>query len=165
MTTPTLVPVETHVPVAAWGVLVERGVLSSVGLGSCVAVMLHDGVARVGALAHVLLPHESLSRDRSRPAKFGSTAVPFLLNEMRRHGSRAQPVARIVGGASMFGALLSSGVNMGERNVDAVKQRLAASGIPLIGEDVGGDYGRSVYFDVATGEVRVVSMRHGRRIL
>lgn len=156
---------ETHVPVAAYAVAVEQGVLSSVGLGSCVAVMLYDRQRRIGALAHVLLPHESLSRDRTRPAKFASTATAFLLDEMRRHGASGTPVARIAGGASMFGALLASGINMGERNIEAVRQSLAAAGIPLVGEDVGGDYGRSVYFDVSVGEVRVVSMRHGERVL
>ena len=65
----------------------------------------------------------------------------------------------------MFGALLSSGINMGERNVEGVRQSLRVAGIPLVGEDVGGDYGRSVYFDVSTGDVRVVSMRHGERTL
>lgn len=156
---------QTHVPVAGYAVQHAQGVLFSVGLGSCVAVMLHDVETGIGAMAHVLLPHESLSRDRSRRAKFASTAPGLLLEEMRRHGSRGTPVARIVGGASMFGALLASGVNMGERNVEAVRRSLVASGVPLVAEDVGGDYGRSVYFHVATGVIRVVSMRNGERVL
>ena len=156
---------ETHVPVAGHAVRRDSGVISSVGLGSCVAIMLHDPETRVAALAHVLLPHESLSRDRSRPAKFASTATRFLLEEMRRHGARGTPVARIAGGASMFGALIASGINMGERNVDAVRRGLEEAGVPLAAEDVGGDYGRSVYFDVATGRVRVVSLQHGERTL
>lgn len=154
-----------HVTVAASAVLAEAGLLSSVGLGSCVAVMLHDRERRVGGMAHVLLPHESMSRDRSKPAKFANTAVPLLADEMRRHGAGRRLVAHIVGGASMFGPLLASGVNMGERNVGAVREALSVAGIPLVGEDVGGDYGRSVYFDVADGSIRVVSMRHGERQL
>jgi chemotaxis protein CheD len=158
-------PLHTHVPVAGYAVLRERGVLSSVGLGSCVAVMLHDPLSRVGAMAHVLLPHESLSRDRTRPAKFASTATLFLLDEMRRYGAHGTTVARIAGGASMFGSLLHSGINMGERNIEAVRRGLASAGVSIVGEEVGGDHGRSVYFDVATGAVRVVSMRHGERHL
>lgn len=158
-----IVAAPTHVPVAGFAVLRDDGVLSSVGLGSCVAIMLHDPMTRIGAMAHVLLPHESLSRDRSKPAKFASTATPFLLAEMRRYGATSHVVARIAGGASMFGPLMGSGVNMGERNVTAVREALEAAGIPLLGESVGGDYGRSVYFDVAHGTVRVVSMRHGEQ--
>lgn len=158
-------PATTHVPVAGYAVARATGLLSSVGLGSCVALIMHDSLSQVGALAHILLPSETMSRDRSRPAKFASTAPEFLLDEMRRFGATGTPVARIVGGASMFGSLLSNGINMGERNVMAVKQALENAGITLLAEDVGGDYGRSVSFDVATGRVRVTSMRHGEHDL
>jgi chemotaxis protein CheD len=159
--------VPTHIPVAGYAVGRDAGVLSSVGLGSCVAIALYDPVARIGAMAHVLLPTESLSRDRTRPTKFATRAVPFLLDEMRRHGSMGTPgvVARLAGGASMFGALLGGGVNMGERNIVAVREALIAARVPVVGEDVGGDFGRSVYFDIATGGMRVVSVRHGERLL
>jgi chemotaxis protein CheD len=160
-----LLPATTHVPVAGYAVLRTLGILSSVGLGSCVALMLHDPRTQVGAMAHILLPHEAMSRDRNRPAKFGSTATAFLLDEMRRFGAVGEPTARIVGGASMFGALLSKGINMGERNVIAVRQSLREAGVAIVADDVGGDYGRSVYFDVSTGAVRVTSMRHGERTL
>ncbi len=165
MTASTLPPGTTHVPVAGYAVARTQGVLSSVGLGSCVALMMHDPLTQVGAMAHILLPHESMSRERGRPAKFASTATAFLIDEMRRFGALGDPVAVIVGGASMFGALLSKGINMGERNVTAVRQSLHDAGVALMASDVGGDYGRSVYFDVATGRVRVVSMNHGERTL
>jgi len=127
--------------------------------------MLYDKRTKVGAMAHILLPNESMSRERGRPTKFASTAPAFLLDEMHRFGASGEPLAWIAGGASMFGSLLSNGINMGERNVTAVRASLEAAGIAIAAADVGGDYGRSVYFDVATGSVRVVSMRHGERIL
>lgn len=157
---------EQVVNVAEFAVAREGGTIATMGLGSCVAIILHDASARIGALAHVLLPHESLSRDRGHPAKFASTAVPLLLRELRRAGSAGPCVAKLVGGASMFGALLAGGgVNMGERNVTAVREALAAARVPVVAEDVGGDYGRSAYLDVATGKVRVVSIRHGEHAL
>ncbi len=33
-----------------------EGTLTTIGLGSCVAIVLYDAQARVGGLAHVLLP-------------------------------------------------------------------------------------------------------------
>lgn len=165
VTTP-LAPPDVHVNVGDAAVLCERGVLASLGLGSCVALMLYDRVARVGALAHILLPHEALSRTPGKPSKYASTAVSHLVHAMREVAIIGTPEARVVGGASMFAALLNGGgINMGERNVVATRRALAAAGIPLVGEDVGGDFGRSVYFDVATGEVRVTSIRHGERVL
>ncbi len=65
----------------------------------------------------------------------------------------------------MFGALLSSGTNMGQRNIEAVRRSLAALRIPVVAEDVGGEYGRSVRVDVATGLVRVRSLSGGDRDL
>lgn len=155
-----------HVPVAGFGVARDHGVLSTVGLGSCVAIILYDARCRIGALAHALLPSEDMSRDRSRPTKFASTAVGFLIDEVRAAGSVGPLSARLVGGASMFGPLLkSSGVNMGERNVGSARDALRVAGLWVRGEDVGGEHGRSVYFDVATGAVRVVSRHGGERVL
>ncbi|MFL5578460.1 MAG: chemotaxis protein CheD [Gemmatimonadaceae bacterium] len=142
--------------------------LATIGLGSCVAIALHDPAAGVGGLAHILLPNESLSRDTSNPAKFPATAIPVLVAELRRLGSRGASAmtARIAGGASMFSQLLpAGGVNMGERNVDATHRALQSAGIRVVGQDTGGDYGRSVYFDVGTGRVLVKSLKRGDLVL
>jgi chemotaxis protein CheD len=157
---------EIRVKVADWAVAQGDRVIATIGLGSCVAIMLHDPVAGVGGLAHVLLPDATLSRDQDNQAKFPSTAVPLLVGEMRRLGSRGALRAKIVGGASMFGALLpAGGINMGERNVVATRRALESAGIPVVADDTGGDYGRSVYLDVATGRVLVRSLKRGDRHL
>jgi chemotaxis protein CheD len=141
-------------------------VIATVGLGSCVAIALYDSATRVGGLAHVLLPSENMARDRSNRAKFPAAAVPLLLSEMRGMGSLGAVAARLVGGASMFATLLpNGGVNIGERNVAAARAALAAAGVPLLGEDVGGDYGRSVYFHLADGRIEVHSLKAGRRVI
>ncbi|HWE43469.1 MAG TPA: chemotaxis protein CheD [Gemmatimonadaceae bacterium] len=142
------------------------GVLSTIGLGSCVAIAIYDRQARVGGMAHVLLPSEGLSRDKDNRAKFPGTAVPLLLEEMRKLGARGPYTAKIAGGSSMFGALLpSGGINMGERNVLSSRQALSEAGIPLAAQDVGGDYGRSVYFHLDDGRMLVRSLKSGDRAL
>ena len=157
---------EVRVKVADWAVAQGARIIATIGLGSCVAIVLHDAAATVGGLAHILLPEASLSRDQENRAKFPDTAVPLLVAEMRRLGARGALQAKIVGGASMFGALLpAGGINMGERNVQATRRALQAAGIALVGEDVGGDYGRSVYLDVASGRVLVRSLKRGDRTL
>ena len=133
------------------------------------AIVLHDAAARLGALAHILLPEQSLSRDTTNPGKFPQTVVPLLLEELRKLGSRGGPgalTARIAGGASMFSQLLpAGGINMGERNVDATRRVLERAKIRVIAEDTGGDYWRSVFFDVGEGSVLVRSLRRGDRSL
>ena len=153
---------EFRVKVADHAVARGDAVIATIGLGSCVAIMLYDAAARVGGLAHILLPSEAMSRDTENRAKFPGTAVPLLVERMYALGSRGPLEAKIVGGASMFGGLLpSGGINMGERNVEATRRALQAAGIRLAAEDVGGDYGRSVYFHVADGRALVKSLRKG----
>jgi chemotaxis protein CheD len=152
--------------VADFAVAKGDAVLATIGLGSCVAIAIHDPQLRIGGMAHVLLPSEALSRDAANRAKFPSTAVPLLVEEMRLLGARGPFVAKIVGGASMFGALLpAGGINMGERNTIASRMALDLAGIRLAAEDVGGDYGRSVYFHVLDGRVLVRSLKTGDRAL
>lgn len=143
-------------------------VIQTVGLGSCVAIVLYDAPTRVGGLAHILLPTLAQTRDRANPAKVAETAVPALVAAMRAEGAGdpTRYVARLVGGASMFGALLADGgINIGERNAVAARHALAAIGVRVAAEDIGGDYGRSVYLHLADGRVRVRSLRMGDREL
>lgn len=156
---------EITVNVADFGVGQGDAVLVTSGLGSCVAIVLFEARSKTAALAHVLLPDVDYARGSINPAKFASTAVPLLVAEMRRAGARGRLVAKLAGGARMFGSLLSSGVNMGERNVEASRKALAAAGIAIVGEDVGGEHGRSIYVDASTGQVRVHSLQCGDRIV
>lgn len=140
------------------------GTLGALGLGSCVAVILHDAHARIGGLAHVLLPSTSVGRKNDdAPGRYAPTAVEALLQKMRALGaSPARVTARLVGGASMFTGLQPPGtIQMGERNVHAAREALHRHGIRLTGEVVGGDYGRSVEFDLESGRVKVTSYQHG----
>ncbi len=54
---------------------------------------------------------------------------------------------------------------MGERNVVSTRRALEQAGIPIVADDTGGDYGRSVYLDVASGRVTVRSLKRGDRTL
>ena len=125
-------PGEVMVRVADMAVGAGDQRLTTVGLGSCIAIVLHDPVALVGGLAHVLLPSPSLSRrEGSGPGRFPQSAVPALLEAMASRGADPRRIrARLVGG-----------------------------------EDVGGDFGRSVTLDVATGTLHVTSVRQGTRAL
>lgn len=144
---------------------VGRGddVLVTVGLGSCVAILLHDAETGIGGLAHVLLPSRALTRNVDRPAKFPHAAVPALLERMTELGaSQRRITARLAGGASMFAALAPPGtIQMGERNVVAARQVLSAHHVPLVGEACGGDFGRTVRLHCATGRVVVSTVAHG----
>src|SRR2546427_10865734 len=95
-------PKETIVKVAEWAA--ERGdaVIVTLGLGSCVAIMLHDAAAGAGGMAHILLPSRSLAHDATNLAKFPDTAGPPLAARRRALGARPRRLApKIVGGGGM----------------------------------------------------------------
>lgn len=142
-----------------------RSRLITVGLGSCVAVAIHDRTTKIGGLAHVLLPDASLGRGVENRARYASSAVPLLLEEMKEIGAIGPYFASLVGGAALFGPLLSFGGSVGARNIDAARKALAKAKVPLVAEDVGGESGRTVLFDVTTGKVQVRSVRGGEHVL
>lgn len=142
--------------------------LVTIGLGSCVAIVLHDAVANVGGMAHTLLPHPLEGRPLEPAGRFVTVAVPQLLVAVVRAGAdRDRVYARLVGGATMFPQLIGAGEvrSVGERNIQAARAALRDAGIPVRGEALGGTAGRSVYFDVAKGEVVVKSLREPEVVL
>ena len=151
---------EIIVKVADWAA--ERGdrVLVTLGLGSCVAIMLHDAEHGAGAMAHILLPSRSLAHDATNPAKFPETAVPLLVERLQALGAEPRRlVAKLAGGASMFSQLMTPGtIQMGERNIVAARNALRAASIPIVREAVGGERGRSVRFCVKDGRVEIRSV-------
>lgn len=154
---------ELVVRVADLRIGVADDVLVTVGLGSCVAILLYDAEARVGGLAHTLLPSPALSRVDGNPAKFPQSAVPRLIELMVADGARPRRITgRLAGGASMFAALAPPGtIQMGERNLAAAREALSSHGVPLTGEAVGGDFGRTVRLRVSDGRVEISTVSHG----
>lgn len=146
--------------VADWAAERGDGVLVTLGLGSCVAIMLYDPQAKIGAMAHVLLPSTSLARDITNRAKFPETAVPLLIERLKALGADPRRlVAKLAGGARMFGQLVTPGtIQMGDRNILASRNALRAATIPIIREAVGGERGRTVRFHIKDGRVEIRSV-------
>ncbi len=121
-------------------------------LGSCIGIAIYDRVARIGGLAHVMLPDSKSGQ--GDPGKFADTGVDLLVNELIGQGANRQRMAaKIGGGAAMFGRNNDNG--LGARNAEAVRERLKRHAIRLAGEDVGGEKGRRMSLDPGTGDVIV----------
>lgn len=143
-------------------------VLVCYGLGSCIGLVLFDRVARVGAMAHVVLPDSRLNRGPDwLPGKFADTAVAAAVGVMVRLGAVPGRIqARVVGGARMLNvAGVGSKLDIGARNLEAVRVTLKKEGIPLTAEDTGGNYGRTVQLFVETGRLLVSTVGRGEREL
>ena len=127
-------------------------ILVTYALGSCVGICLYDASAKVAGLSHILLPQSSQIPGNNTPMKFADTAIPMLMVKMQALGARpAQLKAKIAGGAQMFATATNASIaNIGARNVAAVKATLQRLHIPIVAEDTGANYGRTLLFDADT---------------
>jgi chemotaxis protein CheD len=97
--------------------------------------------------------------------KFADTAIVDMMNKMISMGASQQKLtARIAGGAVMF-ETQNNKFNIGERNINAVRKALTELKIPIIAQDVGENYGRTVFFYSQDGRVEIKSTVKGIRQL
>jgi chemotaxis protein CheD len=133
-------------------VVISSGQQASVVLGSCIGLALYHSMRQLAAVAHIVLPKGHQPGDP--PGKFAVTAIPHMLELLGDSGARrAALTAKIAGGARMFAA--SGPMQIGDANYEMVCQLLNELRIPIIGCDVGGEKGRRMFVDAATGDVRV----------
>jgi len=163
MTTDTII----KVGIADMNVGTGTSVLKTTGLGSCVGVTLYDPVKRIGGMAHIMLPSSEIARGpATNPAKYADTAIPTLLERMLEAGAVVRRlVAKLAGGAQMFAFAGQDTMRIGPRNVETCKAMLAELDIPLVAEDTGSNYGRTIELDSATGILTIRSIQYGTKEL
>ncbi len=145
-----------NVGIADLNIAKNPDVLATYALGSCVGICLYDERIKLAGLAHIMLPWSSES---SVPGdnmwRYADTGINELISRMCRNGTSVNKLtAKIAGGAQMFKAK-SAVFNIGERNVDAVKKVLTAYRIPIIAEETGKNFGRTVFFYSDTGLMEI----------
>lgn len=142
-------------------------VLVCYGLGSCIGIAAYDPVARVGAMAHVVLPDSSMARGSDGRGKFADSAVPALLDEIQAlGGNRSRLVIKIAGGAQVLAILGSrSKLDIGARNIEAVRAAMDKARIQIAAEDTGGNYGRTMQLFIGSGRLVVSTIGRGEKEL
>lgn len=135
----------------------------TVGLGSCIGIAMYDNTKSLGGLAHIMLPDSTQFNKVTNSLKFADLAVPILIEKLERLGaSRRNLKAKIAGGASMFNFSDKSMImDIGNRNGIAVKNALREYSIPIIGEDIGGNKGRTMILDTSNGDVKIKTVGMG----
>jgi chemotaxis protein CheD len=130
------------------------GTLRTSGLGSCLGIALHDPVAGIGGLVHPMLP--SQDDGKRTAARYVDAGVADLLDRLVAAGAdRERVVARVAGGAAVVEFDWADGDAVGARNVAAAERVLSDAAIEVVGTETGGEHGRSVRFDTASGELTV----------
>lgn len=156
-----------HVGIAEYKLCASPQKISTLGLGSCLGVVLYDKAVKICGMAHIMMPDSKRISKNSNRMKFADTCLEDMYQELLRQGARqASLVAKIAGGARMFAYNENmESLNIGQQNVDAVRKLLREWNIPIISEDVGSDYGRTIEFDTVTGDLYIRSVGVGDSVI
>jgi len=127
--------------------------LTTLGLGSCVGVVIRDPITKVGGMLHAMLPDSTVIKNNTCVEKFVDSGIDELVKRMIRAGAnRGRLEAKLAGGAQMFSFQRNSDlVKVGDRNAEAARKKLKAMHIKLLAEDTGLNYGRTVIYYPETG--------------
>ena len=121
-------------------------------LGSCVAVCLFDPVNRIGGMNHILMPGRADWKNFDNAARYGINAMELLINKiMSLGGNRQRLIAKAFGGARVL-QCISEANSAGRRNIEFVLMFLKREGFRIVGQDLGGEQSRKLYFHTDTGE-------------
>lgn len=154
------------VKIADYKIASGHAVLTTYGLGSCLAVALYDPETKTGGMGHIMLPNGTGAKASGNPKKFADLCITEMFRELEISGCKtSNVVAKIAGGASMFDIPYTENFCIGDRNRASVVAELVKMGIPLIGEDTGGKHGRSVDFHIDDGRMIVKSLRSGIKVI
>ena len=140
--------------------------LVTLGLGSCIGLVIYDQVSKAVGMVHIMLPDSREAKNIPKPGKFADTAVPLLLEELAKLGvNKSQLRAKMAGGAQMFTmpGKDSAIFSVGTRNVEATTKMLAEAGIRVVASDTGGSKGRSVEFNTETMKFTVKTLGSGTK--
>ncbi len=142
-------------------------------LGSCVGIAIRDPKTDVGGLIHIMLPeYVSYERDDAvhnnvTTAKYADIGLDEMVDILVENGAkRDRLVAKIAGGAHMIAnPVISESRDISSKNVAAVKKKLGELHIPLLAEEVGEHYPRTVVFDTSSGVLRIITSGREDRML
>jgi chemotaxis protein CheD len=149
-------PERLKVGIAEYEVTTGAAVLTTSGLGSCIGIALYDTSTGAAGLVHIMLPTADDVEGGNR-AKFADTGVTELVEALESVGASPSTMqAKIAGGSDMLD-FSENGSSIGSRNLTKVRETLDEFDIPIAGEDVGGDHGRSLQLEADSGDLVVKS--------
>ncbi|GLV12385.1 putative chemoreceptor glutamine deamidase CheD [Alicyclobacillus hesperidum] len=154
---------QIRIGIAEGAILATPGTLMTAGLGSCVGLVIYDDSRLLAGMVHIMLPESPHGRP-SHPQKYADTGIAWLYETLMEHGaSHAHLRAKYAGGSQMFQALQMEALRIGERNVRAVSMQLERLRIPVLGADVGGNVGRTVWFELPSRHYLIRTARGDER--
>lgn len=154
---------ELRVTIGDYKIVKNPDTLITIGLGSCIGIVVYDETAKIMGMAHILLPKSKDYIKSNNPLKFADICIPKMVNEIKQNGGNQNRLrAKIAGGANMFNSLVN---NVGNKNIVEVERILNELKIPIVSKDVGGNRGRTLYAESETCMVYCRTVGSERKIL
>lgn len=155
------------VGIADMNVCIPPKTITTIGLGSCVGVVIRDSVKKIGGMVHVMLPDSTAVASNSNLAKFADTGITELVRLLEKEGcQKSRMEAKLAGGAQMFAFQNKTELlGVGARNVEACKAKLKELAIPIKAEDTGLNYGRTVIYHPDTGAYEIKAVGKETKII
>ncbi|MCR5322893.1 MAG: chemotaxis protein CheD [Lachnospiraceae bacterium] len=141
--------------------------ITTLGLGSCIGVVLYDPRKKICGMVHVMLPDSTAIKNNDNVAKFADTGIKALLEQLEKIGvTKSSLSAKIAGGAQMFAFNTSNDMlKVGQRNAESVRKVLSGYGIRIVAEDCGANYGRTIEFYPETSELYIKAIGKPLKII
>lgn len=131
--------------------------LITYALGSCLGIVVHDAVAGVAGMLHVMLPTGTIDAQKmaDKPAMFVDSGVPLLFKECYKLGAKKERMqVKVAGGAHAGACEEDDRFQIGKRNMIALRKLLWKNGVMIHAHDTGGvQTSRTMWVDVTSGEV------------
>ncbi len=134
----------------------SEDLLVTYALGSCIAVIVHDPIRKVGGMIHYMLPLSEIAPDKAldRPAMFADTGIPELFRTMYGVGcDKRNLVVKVAGGGALYD---DKGLfSIGKRNYTVLRKMFWKAGVIITSEDVGGAKSRTARLWVGDGRCTI----------
>lgn len=143
----------------------ERELIAT-GLGSCISACVWDPFIELGGMNHFMLPlgdsddidNWDPTQWRSKAARYGNYAMEILINTLIQQGAvKSRLQVKLFGGGMVMG--MGKQANIGQKNIEFIKNYIKNEGLHLVSEDLGSEYPRKVVFDPITGKAWVKKLR------
>ena len=146
-----------HISAGSFHVGSAQSIILEAYLGTCVGVALFDPDARVGGLAHFLLPEPVSVNADWQPEKYAASGMPVFLEALYKAGARPGSLRATLAGGALVGPVddLDLNLDIGGRTAEAAERILRAEGIHIDRIETGGFFSCCIQMDLQDGACRI----------
>lgn len=146
-----------HISAGSFHVGSAQSIILEAYLGTCVGVALFDPDARVGGLAHFLLPEPVSVNADWQPEKYAASGMPVFLEALYKAGARSGSLRATLAGGALVGPVddLDLNLDIGGRTAEAAERILRAEGIHIDRIETGGFFSCCIQINLQDGACRI----------